>query len=128
MKLNLPADQLIVRLSTTMPQKKLPASACRWMLLHAMEAVDALDFPQSEFVSSSVTEKGDSLIVAGKLTFHGVTKDIIIHAYKTLLNNTLTITGNFDISLTAFKVERPSLLFIPVKDKLEFSLKQIFKM
>jgi hypothetical protein len=42
--------------------------------------------------------------------------------------NRLTVTGNFVISLTEFKVERPSLLMIPVKDELRFSFKEVFNL
>jgi polyisoprenoid-binding protein YceI len=93
---------------------------------HAMEVIDALSFPDSRFTSTSITQRGDSLKVTGKLTFHGITKDILISAATKWSNNKLVVNGNFDISLTAFKIERPSLLLIPVKDMLKFSLTQVF--
>ncbi|MCX6170546.1 MAG: YceI family protein [Ignavibacteriales bacterium] len=93
---------------------------------HAMEAVDALTYPDTRFASTSISQKGDSLKVYGKLTFHGITKDIVISAATKWTNNKLIVNGNFNISLTAFKVERPSLLLIPVKDTLKFSLTQVF--
>ncbi len=43
-------------------------------------------------------------------------------------NNKLTITGGFTISLTAFKVKRPSLFMIPVSDALVFTFKQVFNL
>ena len=95
---------------------------------HAMEVIDALTFPDSRFTSSSITQKGDSLKIYGKLTFHGITKDIVISAFTKWSNNKLMVNGNFDISLTAFKVERPSLLLIPVKDDLKFILTQVFNL
>jgi polyisoprenoid-binding protein YceI len=93
---------------------------------HAMEVIDALSYPDSRFISSSVVQNGDSVKVYGKLTFHGITRDIGIAAKTNWSNGKLTVTGNFDISLTAFNVERPSLLMIPVKDILKFSLTQVF--
>ena len=95
---------------------------------HAMEVIDALSFPDSRFTSSSITQKGDSLKVYGKLTFHGITKDIVISAATKWSNNKLVVNGNFDVSLTAFKVDRPSLLLIPVKDALKFSLTEVFNL
>ena len=95
---------------------------------HAMEVIDALSFPDSKFESSSIQQKGDSLKISGKLTFHGVTKDIIISAAAKWSTNKLVVEGHFDISLTAFNVERPSLLLIPVKDDLKFTLKQVFNL
>ena len=95
---------------------------------HAMEVIDALDYPEAGFTSSSVEKDGDSLKVFGKLTFHGVTKDIVIHAFEKQQENKLTVTGKFTISLTAFKVERPSLLLIPTSDDLRFSFSQTFNL
>jgi len=93
---------------------------------HAMEVIDALSYPDARFASTNISQKGDSLKVTGKLTFHGITKDILISAATKWSDNKLVVNGNFDISLTAFKVERPSLLMIPVKDALKFSLTQVF--
>jgi polyisoprenoid-binding protein YceI len=93
---------------------------------HAMETVDAISYPDSRFTSTSVYQTGDSLKIHGKLTFHGITKDIYIAAAYNWTGNKLTVNGNFDISLTAFKVQRPALLLIPVEDTLRFTLLQVF--
>jgi polyisoprenoid-binding protein YceI len=95
---------------------------------HAMETIDAISYPDSRFTSTSVYQAGDSLKIHGKLTFHGVTKDIYITAVSKWDNNKLTVTGNFDISLTEFKVSRPALLLVPVNDMLRFSLVQVFNL
>ncbi|MGE5499756.1 MAG: YceI family protein [Syntrophothermus sp.] len=93
---------------------------------HAMEVIDAITYPDVRFTSTSIAPKGDSLMITGKLTFHGITKMVNIAAAENWQKNKLTITGNFDISLTAFKIERPSLMMIPVKDDLLFSFEQVF--
>ena len=93
---------------------------------HAMEVIDALSYPEASFTSTNISQNGDSLKISGKLTFHGITRDILIRAAQKWTNNKLIVNGKFEISLTAFKVERPSLLMIPVKDELKFSLIQTF--
>lgn len=95
---------------------------------HAMEVIDALSYPEANFTSTNISQNGDSLKVYGKLTFHGITKDIKITAASKWANNKLIVNGKFEISLTAFKVERPSLLMIPSKDELKFSLVQAFNL
>lgn len=95
---------------------------------HAMEVVEALKYPDAIFKSTSINPRGDSLKISGQLTFHGITKDIIISALPKWSDKKLIVNGNFDISLTAFHVERPSLLLIPVKDILEFTLEQTFNL
>jgi polyisoprenoid-binding protein YceI len=93
---------------------------------HAMEVVEAIKYPDVTFVSTSVSQYGDSLSVAGKLTLHGVTKDIVMKGSSTWTQNKLDVQGSFDLSITAFKMERPALLMIPVDDALHFSLHAAF--
>jgi polyisoprenoid-binding protein YceI len=93
---------------------------------HAMEVIDAISYPDARFISSNIVQKGDSVKAYGKLTFHGVTKDVTLSAAAKWEANKLVIDGWFDISLTEFKIERPSLLLIPVKDILKFTFAQTF--
>ncbi len=95
---------------------------------HAMEVVEAINYPDARFISSSVTQKSDSLQIWGKLTFHGITKDVYINAVSNWTNSQLIVTGGFDISLTEFHIKRPSLLLIPVNDDLKFTFKQVFNL
>jgi polyisoprenoid-binding protein YceI len=95
---------------------------------HAMEVIDAITYPDVIFSSISIVQNGDSLIATGKLTFHGITKDIIIAAVIKWSPNRLEVNGAFNLSLTEFKVERPSLLGIKCDDTLKFSLAVVFKL
>ena len=93
---------------------------------HAMEVVDAITYPTAAFTSKSISQKGDSLTVAGQLTFHGITKDVVMLGVANWSQNKLEVQGAFTISLTAFQVQRPSLLMVPVNDELRFTLKASF--
>jgi polyisoprenoid-binding protein YceI len=95
---------------------------------HAMEVIDAISYPEVSFVSSSVTGTGDSLKVTGKLTFHGVTKDIVAMATSKWSVDKIEVRGSFVLSLTDFKIERPSLLMIPVEDALRFTFAAAWKL
>ncbi len=95
---------------------------------HAMEVVQALLYPDARFISSSVTQKGDSLQVWGSLTFHGITKKIQLSAVDHWTNKQLTVDGGFNISLTAFHIKRPSLLLMPINDTVQFKFKQVFNL
>ena len=94
---------------------------------HAMEVIDALTYPEVTFMSTGITQVADSVRVAGKLTFHGVTRDIVVPGELAWSQNRLDVHGQFDISLTEFKVERPSLLLIPVGDAVRFTVVAVFK-
>jgi polyisoprenoid-binding protein YceI len=93
-----------------------------------MEVIDAISYPYVKFNSSSVTTTANSIKVTGKLFFHGVTKDLTFEAIPKWEGNKLTVTGKFQISLTEYKVERPSLLLVPVNDELKFSFNQVFNL
>lgn len=87
---------------------------------HAMELIEALKYPMAKFKSTKIVDYGDSLTIYGDLTFHGVTKNITIKATKVASNNILKFKGNFAISLDAFQIERPKLLFVPSEEYLRF--------
>ena len=95
---------------------------------HAMEVIDAISYPEVSFVSSSITQSGDSLKVTGKLTFHGVTQDIVALAASKWSPDKIEVRGSFALSLTAFKIERPSLLMIPVEDALRFTFTAVWRL
>jgi polyisoprenoid-binding protein YceI len=94
---------------------------------HAMEVVDALTYPEAKFVGERFESKGDSLMVSGNLTFHGVTRAVTLRTLPTWSTGSLEVSGTLDVSLTEFSVERPSLLLIPVEDGLHFVLRALFR-
>lgn len=93
---------------------------------HAMEVIDAIDYPEARFDGTGFTQKGDSLYIAGKITFHGLTRDITAGAVTHWTPGKLEVDGSFTLSLEAFKIDRPSLLMIPVEDTLSFSFVAVF--
>lgn len=97
---------------------------------HAMEVIDAITYPDAAFLSTGITPHGESLTVAGKLTFHGITNDIltVVSPKWSPAKDTVLFSGDFAVSLTAFKIDRPSLLMIPVNDTLWFTLNAAFNL
>ena len=93
---------------------------------HAMEVIDAISYPNVKYIATNVNQDKDSIKVTGKLTFHGVTKEVYIAAIVKWSDKKIWVNGAFDVSLTAFNVERPSLLMVPVKDNLKFTFNQVF--
>jgi polyisoprenoid-binding protein YceI len=93
---------------------------------HAMEVIESIKYPDVTFASTAVTQSADSIMVSGKLTFHGVTHEILLRGVARWSEHKLDVDGGFELSLTAFKVDRPALLMVPVDDALKFSLKAAF--
>jgi polyisoprenoid-binding protein YceI len=92
-----------------------------------MEVIDAISYPAATYTSSKVVQRGDSLLVEGKLTFHGVTKDVEMTGTARWSTDTLKVNGVFPVSLTRFNVERPAFLMVPVKDTVWFEVKAAFQ-
>jgi polyisoprenoid-binding protein YceI len=94
---------------------------------HAMEVIDAITYPYASFESTGITRSGDSLRVTGKVTFHGVTRDVVIPAKSLWSADRVEVSGAFDLSLKAHSIDRPSLLMIPVDDELRFTFDAVFR-
>lgn len=93
---------------------------------HAMEVIDALDYPAVTFTSTKIVQFGDSLSISGVLMFHGISRNIVAAALSKWSANKLEVLGSFDLSLTEFKIQRPTLLLIPVNDRLRFKFDAVF--
>jgi polyisoprenoid-binding protein YceI len=68
-----------------------------------------------------------SAVAEGLLTFHGVAKPISFPITAQLVQDRLQAQATFPVSVTAFGIERPKLLFVPIEDtvmvKVTFSAK-----
>jgi polyisoprenoid-binding protein YceI len=93
---------------------------------HAMEVIDALSYPEAMFTSTSIEQTGDSVRVSGTLTFHGVTRDVVLPAALQWSGDRLVAHGTLHTTLSAFNIEPPSLLMIPVQDELDFTIVGMF--
>jgi polyisoprenoid-binding protein YceI len=91
------------------------------------DTVEALKYPNVELkaVAEGITpqESGQTQhTLRGKLTFHGVTNPVQVPVDVIWSGKTAKVLGKFSISLEAYKIERPSLLFIKVDDKLDIDV------
>jgi polyisoprenoid-binding protein YceI len=93
---------------------------------HAMEVVGAIKYPKVTFVSTAVVPVGDSVRVTGLLRFHGVEKEISMTYMARWSANHLEINATFNLSMTAFNLERPSLLLLKVDDELKFTVHAVY--
>ena len=67
---------------------------------------------------SSLLLAGKNINLNGKLNFHGIKKDISFDVLITSDSQFLRGQTQFDIRLSDYNVERPSLLFIPISNKV----------
>ena len=77
----------------------------------------AFDFPNIIFESTSIKENDNSLDIEGIVEFAGKKKKInSIAQLNDLQDNQFSVEGEFEILLSNFDIERPSLLFVKMED------------
>lgn len=94
---------------------------------HAMEAIRARKHPRVAFASDSVRKAGGIWRVHGRLTFAGQTRPVDFSVVPKREAGRIRITGDFAVKLSDFGVERPSLMFVPAKDRLTIRFELVAK-
>lgn len=91
---------------------------------HTIEILEGIKYPRVTFSSSRIDQTDDKLTIRGNLTFHGITKPIVIEAVRADKGNLLVATGAFPVKMSDYNVERPSLMMVPTEESftLKFSL------
>ncbi|HYO71793.1 MAG TPA: YceI family protein [Archangium sp.] len=98
---------------------------------HMKEATEEPKYPTIEFKGTASGVKvpttypsEQTVALKGQITFHGVKQPVEVPMMVVFTSaKDVTATGNFQISLDAFKVERPSLLMVKVDDALDLETK-----
>lgn len=60
--------------------------------------------------------------VSGKLSIHGVSKDISITGTFIVKNGNITASCNFDVALKDYKIEVPTLVFMKVAENVKINV------
>ena len=94
---------------------------------HMIEAVEGIKYPQVTFTSKSVITDANGLMVAGTLSFHGISNDISFPVELKKSKKDLIATGKFEVKMPDYKIDSPTLMAIPCDDviKLRFTAKFI---
>ncbi len=95
---------------------------------HMIEVLDAIRIPNVTFTSTSVSQEGDKLKILGTLTFHGVSKPLSIIATRSVADNALVFTGDFEVLMSSYNVEKPSLMGVTTSDIIKLSYHLVFPM
>lgn len=94
---------------------------------HAMEVLDGIRYPNVTFVSQQIQPNTDGTLTAtGKLTFHGITKPTTMVCTQKVDKSSLTVTGAFEIKMTDFNIEQPSLLGMKTDDPIKINFTAYF--
>jgi hypothetical protein len=103
---------------------------------HMKEVVDAAHFPDVSVkaVMPNAVPKAFPAEASGQaqllVSLHGVDQQVALPVKMTFADSThVHVVGSFEVSWLAFKIERPSLLFVPIDDKgdIKFDLTWVAK-
>lgn len=100
------------------------------------QAIETDKFPTSKFVLTDaidlgkVPAEGETVHVdaVGKLTLHGVTRDVTIPLDAKLVNGTIVVTGQLEIAFADYQIEKPtSFKVLSIEDHGIMELQLFFK-
>ena len=96
---------------------------------HAVEAMEGIKYPNVTFTSSDI-KAGDNgaLVAKGNLTFHGVAKPVTLQAMRKESSGKMTLTGEFPVNMTDYKIERPSLMGMKTEDGMILKFNVVFSL
>ncbi|WP_341227169.1 YceI family protein [uncultured Arcticibacterium sp.] len=94
---------------------------------HVIETVEALKYPNVTFTAEELSYVGDKVTAKGKLVFHGQTKPFTVVGVQKLSKSVLSISGDFDVNMTDFGVEPPSLMGMSTDEEIKVSFNFKFK-
>ena len=90
---------------------------------HMAEATESYLYPDVTFAARTVTllpasqqTAAANATVAGTLTFHDVSRPVTVPVRIDVSGGQAHLTGDFEVTMTEFNIERPSLLGIKTKD------------
>jgi polyisoprenoid-binding protein YceI len=94
---------------------------------HMMEVTEALNYPNVTFVSNAVTIEGGDFTAMGTLTFHGVSQPVALKGSLSKEGNKMTFAGEFNLKMTQFKIDPPSLMGIKTDDEFKLNFKVVYQ-
>lgn len=87
-----------------------------------LDVIEDYFYPTVSFTSSGIIKQENQYYIKGLLFFHGIKKEITIPVNFTLDDKKIKVDADFSISLTDYKIKRPSLLTIKMKDDITIKL------
>ncbi|MEI7011757.1 YceI family protein [Leptospira licerasiae] len=94
---------------------------------HIIESLGYPTITNISFTSTSITAKDNEWTISGNLTIKGKTKAIKSVATIQKEGQDTILSGKFQVLMSDFDVERPSLLFATAKDEVSIEYKFIVR-
>ena len=87
-----------------------------------LDVVEEYYYPYVRFISSKIEKVDDGFNVVGDLSFHGITKEFTIPVSLIQDDKRIVVESDFSIMLTDFKIRRPSLLTIKIRNQIDIKV------
>ncbi|GBF37564.1 YceI family protein [Leptospira johnsonii] len=94
---------------------------------HIIESLGYPTITSISFTSTSITAKDNEWTITGNLTVKGKTKSIKSIASIQREGQETILSGKFQVLMSDFDVERPSLLFATAKDEVSIEYRFLLK-
>jgi len=83
---------------------------------------------QGKFLNLNLDEKGEQNVRAsGKLTMHGITREIDVQGTVEIVSNQLLARANFLIKLKDYKIKIPQLLWNNIAQEVKVTVEFTYK-
>ena len=83
-----------------------------------LDVVEEYYYPFVRFTSSKINKTENGFKVTGNLSFHGIIKELTIPVNLEEDNQTVIVTSDFSIMLSDFKIKRPALLTVKIRNQI----------
>ena len=87
-----------------------------------LDVVEEYYYPFVRFTSSKINKSESGFDVVGDLSFHGITKEFTIPVEVNEDNENIIVASDFSIMLTDFKIKRPALLTIKIRNQVDIKV------
>ena len=101
---------------------------------HMAESTESYIYPNVTFTARSVTvlpanqqTAQKNATVQGTLTFHDVSRPVTVPVRVDFADGRVHLTGDFEVTLTEFEIDRPSLLGLKTRDWIGLHLDLVAK-
>ena len=87
-----------------------------------LDVVEEYYYPFVRFTSSKIIKIENGFNVTGNLSFHGITKELTVPVNLDEDNETVIVSSDFSIMLSDFKIKRPALLTVKIRNQVDLKV------
>ena len=87
-----------------------------------LDVVEEYYYPFVRFTSSKIIKTESGFDVTGNLSFHGITKELTVPVNFDEDNETVIVSSDFSIMLSDFKIKRPALLTVKIRNQIDLKV------